>query len=685
VGHSWRRGGALLRCREAGTRRGIDPENGGAAASTAGVFVRSRSRTPFGIGLMGLFCIARSLATITYAYNQCYMEYKTIISDEKPNTIAPEFTIYKVDGEDYIFCPIRLRAYKVTSAPEEIVRQWWLYRLKEVYGYDFAMMGVEVKVTVGSTEAKKKADIVVYQDVKWTVPRIFVEVKKPKRRDGLEQLKVYMNATGCRLGMWSNGTPPHVYLMRLEPKDDQEQVNWRELRNIPARNETLSDVDTPITRCELEPITDFLSILRECEDYIKAHEGSSPFDEIFKLVFTKLYDERAHLKNDTSQAHFRVGVFQAPEEARAKIGKLFEKAKARWSGVFKAGEEIGLTDESLAFCVSALQKAYLLKSDADVLGSAFEVMINPGMKGDKGQYFTPRHVIQMCIDVLDPRDGESFFDPACGSGGFLIGGMEHVFAKIEAERDDPNEIIENKKDYASENVFGIDYDHLIAKVAKAYMLIWGDGRSNIAVCDALNQDSWSSDTLAKFTVGEGSVRQLRRFDIIATNPPFAGDIAADDTLSKYELAYKPEKQGGRKRVNKLGKEKLFVERCLRMLKPLGRMAIVLPRGILKNYNDEYVRRFILREARILGVVALGSDMFKPFTNTKTCVVFLQKRVAPLDDLNKFFDDPKPAFAVTKRPGKDKSGRLVRDGSGKVRSDIPEITGFLRASVTFDKP
>jgi type I restriction enzyme M protein len=613
------------------------------------------------------------------------MQYRTVVADEKPNTAPTEFTVFQVGGDEYIFCPVRKRAYKVNSAPEEKVRQWWLYRLREVYNYEFDQIDVEVKVTVGAAEARKRADIVVYQDNRLAIPRIFVEVKKPKRRDGLEQLKVYMNATGCRLGLWSNGDPPHVYLMRIEPKEGEEQANWRELRNIPARTESLSDVDTPITRRELEPVSDFLSILRECEDYIKAHEGSSPFDEVFKLVFTKLYDERAHLKNDDSPAQFRVGVFQAPEETREKISSLFDKAKTRWSGVFKPGEEINLTDESLAFCVSALQKAYLLKSDADVLGSAFEVMINPGMKGDKGQYFTPRHVIEMCISILDPKDGETFFDPACGSGGFLIGAMDHVFHKIEAERDDPNEIIENKKDYAGENVFGIDYDHLIAKVAKAYMLIWGDGRSNIAVSDGLNQDNWSSDTLSKFSIGQGKRRRLRQFDIIATNPPFAGDIAADDTLTKYDLAYKPTRDGGRRRVNKLGKDKLFVERCLTMLKPHGRMAIVLPRGVLKNYNDEYVRRYILREARILAVIGLGGDMFKPFTNTKTCVVVLQKRAGPLDDLNEFLADPKPAFAVTKRPGKDKSGRLIRDEQGAVRSDIPEITAFVRQSIRFEKP
>ena len=129
-----------------------------------------------------------------------------------------------------------------------------------------------------------------------------------------------------------------------------------------------------------------------------------------------------------------MGVFEGPEEARTRISKLFNDAKDQWHGVFEHSEDIGLTDETLAFCVSALQNTYLLKSDADVLGEAFEVMINPSMKGDKGQYFTPRHVVRMCMEVLQPGDTETLLDPACGSGGFLVAAMEHVFQKIKKER-----------------------------------------------------------------------------------------------------------------------------------------------------------------------------------------------------------------------------------------------------------
>ena len=425
--------------------------------------------------------------------------------------------------------------------------------------------------------------------------------------------------------------------------------------------------------------------MRDCEVYIKAHEGANAFDEIFKLIIAKLYDEKYNLKNDDSPAKFRVGVFEAPEEARIRIDNLFNESKIKWKGIFQDNEAIQLTDDSLAYCVSALQKIYLRKSPSDILGSAFEVMINPDMKGDKGQYFTPRHVIKMCIEVLAPKDGETVFDPACGSGGFLIGALDYVYAQIEADRDNENDIIENKKDYASECAFGIDYDKTIAKVAKAYMLIWGDGRSNIAACDALNSSSWDEDILAKFTTGKGVEKKPRQFNIIATNPPFAGDISSDDTLSQFELAYKMDKKGKRKRQNKVAKEKLFIERCINMLVPGGRMAIVLPRGILKNYSDERVRRYILQNTKVLAVVGLGNNMFKPFTNTKTVVLFLQKRLKPLDSENQiehFCSKDNIAFCVTERSGKDKAGKIVVDANGEIISDLPEITKYLLQNIRF---
>ncbi len=610
------------------------------------------------------------------------MNYEITETDSKPTNPPSAFCVYKVLEDLFVYCPIRKRAYSVNKKPEEIVRQWWLYKLRDQYGYKFDQLDVEVAVSVGSAEAKKKADIVVYSNGKKLTPRIFIEVKKPKRFDGVEQLKVYMNATGCRLGLWSNGSSPPVSLLRVEATGNKEEPTWRELRNIPSSTETLQDVDNPLTRQDLNPISDFLGILRECENFVKAHEGVDPFDEIFKLIFAKLYDERRNLKNDTSRAKFFVGAMEPAADAKSRVNHLFEEAKNQWRGVFDGSEFLALGDETLAYCVSSMQYSYLLRSDADVLGSAFEVMINPTMKGGKGQYFTPRHVIQMCIEILQPKDHETILDPACGSGGFLVTAMEHVFTEIRKERDDDHEIMENQKDYASNNVFGIDYDPLIAKVAKAYMLIWGDGRAHIRVADGLNPTGWDTETRAIYQTGKGSKASVRQFDIIATNPPFAGDISAEETLSTYEVAYATDSKGRRKRKRKVARDILFIERCLDFLKPGGRMAIVIPRGTLKNYNDEYVRSHVLKRSKVIGVVGLTGQMFKPFTNTKTCVLFLEKRIKSLSEIELVMNDPNIVFATSERPGKDRSGRLVHGSSGEISSDLPEIASYFLTNATW---
>ena len=612
------------------------------------------------------------------------MQYNLVAAAKKPSAVAQQFTVTQVGHTKYIFCPIRKKAYAVTNKPEEIVRQQWLYELRDKYGYSWEQISVEVPVTVGSTEAKKAADIVVYKDNRKTDPRIFIEVKRPKRVDGIEQLHVYMNATNCRLGMWSNGTDPNVYLLRIPGSGENEDTEWRELRNIPARNESLSDVDTPITRKELVPVNDMLGVVKDCENYIKAHEGTDAFDEIFKLIFAKLFDERRNLKNDDSPAKFRVAALEKPEVARKRISALFVEAKKKWEGVFTAGEEIQLGDHALAYCVSAFQRHYLLRSDVDVLGSAFEIMINPSMKGDKGQYFTPRHVVDLCISVLDPKETETILDPACGSGGFLVGAMDHVFKTIQAERDDTHEIMENQKDFASDNVFGIDYDPLIAKVAKAYMLIWGDGRSNICIADGLAEENWNDHAKSRiFQQNSSGEKTLKQFDVIMMNPPFAGAVSSRSVLKNYDLAQYTDAKGKTVHAKSVDRDILFLERAIKYLRPGGRMAVVIPRGLLKNYGDERVRRFLVKNARVRAVVSLTGTMFNPFTNTKTCVLFLQKSMSPLDDIDDAYGDEEIIYAVSQKPGKDRSGKLIRDEDGNIVSDLPEIRDYIMNNIVWE--
>lgn len=541
----------------------------------------------------------------------------------------------KIDkAKNKIFCLIRNRWIKLT--PEEIVRQGFIAELVNSYQYALDEMNVEVRVRMGSTYAKKRADVVVYTDSKKRTPNIIVETKKKNRKDGLDQLHSYMNATGAQFGVWTNGIP--VFQLREEPN------KFRAIPDIPSKGATLSDIDKPLQRKDLEKIEDLIGLVKDCENEIKVHQGLG-FDEMFKVIFAKIYDEKMNLGKENSKCQFRVGITERPEIAGERIRELFRKARDKWTGVFGKDAEIELNDYNIVYVGSALQKAYLLESEADVLGAAFEMMINPDYKSDLGQYFTPRQVIKMCVEMLNPKESDRICDPACGSGGFLIYCMNHVYKSINEFWDKVDEAADHRKDFAQQKVYGIDYDPRLVKVAKAYMLIWGDGRANIKCFDSLDYNNWTNQDRII----------LKDFDNVLTNPPFAGDQKKMEILSQYDLAFKGDPSKN-KIMSSQTKAVLFIERCLKLLREGGRMCIVVPQGILNNLNDDYIRNYIDKKARILAVVGLHENMFKPFTTPKTSVIFLQKWKT-----NERKVDYNIFFAVSNYPGKDKRGNTIYVG------------------------
>ena len=281
-------------------------------------------------------------------------------------------------------------------------------------------------------------------------------------------------------------------------------------------------------------------------------------------------------------------------------------------------------------------------------------------KSKKGQYFTPRHVINMTVKMLNPKSDEYIIDPACGSGGFLIACMNWVkenYLKSEYE----------KQEYAKEYLYGIDFADETAKVSRALMLIAGDGRSHLFKLNSLDPREWQGEDPDKLHARSELLTRLEKFkdytqeqenkntfknftfDVLLTNPPFAGEIKDPGLLRQYEFGRKKGKL-----VNKMERHILFIERDLEFLRPGGRMAIVLPQGVLNNTNMEYVRNYLLDKARILGVIGLHGNTFKPHTGTKTSVLFLQKW-----DENEEIPKDYPIFmAVSKKGGKDNSGNYV---------------------------
>lgn len=572
-------------------------------------------------------------------------------------------------GKIWVTCAVTGK--KRPAKPEEIIRQLTIYTLADDLRYSLSQIDIEVPIKMGSTYASKKADIVVYKEDTKQTPYIIIEVKKPLRKDGLEQLDSYMNATGVFYGAWINGNDA-IYQLRIEPN------LFEELQRLPAVNEGLDDVKTPIKKNQLKPIHDLKEEVQYLENTVLANAGVSAFEEIFKLIFSKLYDE--FNKGDDEAMEFRTTT-AAPQEQYNRLNGLFKKASVEWSDIFSTSDKIELTPEALISVASAFQTKKFYDADLDVIDAAFEYMINPEQKGDKGQYFTPRPVVKMCVKMLNPKPEERVLDPACGPGGFLIHSLHWVFERSLKPRY-KNNLAKRKFDYANSRLFGIDFDPRLSRVAKAMMLIAGDGRSNVYRVNSLDLREWKNRT-----DGLAGAIQDGKFDLVMTNPPFAGNISQPEILGGYDLAYKGDHTKN-KRVNKLTRDVMFIERCLRFLKPGGRMAIVLPQGNLNNTNAEYIRTWVMDKARLLAVVGLHVNTFKPFTGTKTSVLFLQKWMAGEEPLQDY-----PIFlAVNEKPVKDSSGDYIfkknsdrsyaTDSQGKriIDHDLDEIAeGFINFS------
>jgi type I restriction enzyme M protein len=431
----------------------------------------------------------------------------------------------------------------------------------------------------------------------------------------------------------------------------------------------------------LQPVRDLYAIFKDVEQEIVAHQTVDTFNEIFKIVFAKLYDERVNLPRDDSVTQFKLGITEDPAVAANNVRKLFQKAKSKWNDVYEPGDEIQLHQANIEYCIRALQQYHLIRS-GDVLGVAFELLVNQEMKGEMGQYFTPRQVVDMMTSMLGPTIDERVCDPACGSGGFLIYAMRRVFDYINEVWDDADDRAEQRKDYAQEKLIGIDNDPRLVRVAKAYMIMENDGRGGIHGVDALDFGAWNRE-LRQSILGRKlskDVSNLNKLveprteqdgvDVILTNPPFAGAIKTVSTLRQYDLAIK-DSTGLREKVVRAI---LFLERCVDLLKPGGRMAIVLPQGLFNNITDQYVRDFIDERARILAIVALHPYTFKPFTLAKTSVLFLQKwREDEERDL-----DYEIFTALSMHPGKTKLGQpLYLEDGITLDCDMPQIASAFR--------
>jgi len=575
----------------------------------------------------------------------------------------------------------------VKASPEEVEAvQIFSRRLIEDYDYPKSHIQTRPQYRVrkrpSDEEKSYPVDIAVFKNSRRIEDDLFmvVECKKKNRKDGLEQLKLYLDMSPAEIGVWFNGLE-HAYLRKVYHKDGRR--TYQDLPSIPRYGQRIEDIGL-FKRKDLKVPSDLKAIFRDLRNHLAGNVTGITRDEvlaqqIINLLFCKIYDEINTGADDV--VTFRSGIDEPPREVRKRILALFDdKVKGDFNDVFDKTDSITIDAESLVYVVGEIENYCVTEAPRDAVGDAFEVFIGPALRGGEGQFFTPRNVVRMMIEILDPEPGEMILDPACGSGGFLIMALEHAWKKMEVQAKAKGwsavQLDRKKRDIASKCFRGIDKDSFLAKVTKAYMAIIGDGRGGV-FCEnsLLPPKDWHHGTRDSIEIGS--------FNVVLTNPPFGTKIPikGERVLAQYELGYKwkkDKKTGKVEKTNTLHEDQppqiLFLERCLQFLKPGGRLGIVLPEAVFGMPTYEYVVTFLRERTKILGIVSMPEALFKTSgkggTHAKVCVVFIEKTVPKEGEAYVIF------MADVKWCGHDSRGNptIRKDSSGVevLLDDVPKV-------------
>ncbi|MDR3234715.1 MAG: N-6 DNA methylase, partial [Planctomycetaceae bacterium] len=486
----------------------------------------------------------------------------------------------------------------VNAIPEEVdAVQIFARQLVEDYGYTKKQIQTHpqyrVKIRPSDTKKEYPVDIAVFSNGIKNEDNVFiiVECKKKNRKDGRSQLEDYLRFSKATLGVWFNGEE-RLFLQKYENKGT---VQFQEIPNIPVAGQRLEDIGK-FRRKDLKATHNLKAVFKAIRNHLAANASGTTRDEalaqqLINLIFCKIYDEKYTKPNEI--VRFRAGIGEDSKDVQARMLLLFKDVKNDLPEVIDTSEMLVLDADSIVFVVGELQNYSLIACERDVIADAFEIFIGRALKGEQGQFFTPRNIVKMIVDVLQPSETDKIIDPACGSGGFLIDTLRFIWNGIERKYSELNwkdgEIEKRKIEIATKNFRGIDKDNFLSKVAKAYMNLVGDGTTGIFCDDSLEMpNSWKTETRHKISLGN--------FDIVLTNPPFGAKILVkgEDKLKQYLFGYKWKRD---KKTQCWQQEKLkpseapqvlFIERCLSLLKKGGRMGIVLPEGTFGNPSDRYI-------------------------------------------------------------------------------------------------
>lgn len=570
--------------------------------------------------------------------------------------------------EDKLLCFIT--GALVNDDEHERNRQLLGRELHEEYGYEIDDMDTEVTTKVGSQSGR--ADIVVFDEEKPHIDekaRIAVEIE-PEDTDpgdpehGVEQVKSYMYMYPAEFGIWFNGVQKFFY-----HRQDDEII---EINDIPPQGLELEDIEVPDFG-QLRPASELRGEFKRCHNFIAGNQGfqkTEAFHELLKIIFCKVHDER---HSDRPQFYVtNTERRENPQRAAARIvgnDGLFAEVKEANPEIFDEEETINLNAEVLTFVVSVLQGYSLIQTETDVKGEAYEEIVGDNLRGDRGEFFTPRNVCRAAVEMVFhtiPREdwnNVKIIDPANGTGGFLIATLEYLkgeFYKSELDKwGDEKQAEENTWErlygFAERNLHGIDMNPNLARATKMNIVMHGGSPENIFSEDSLEIPSnWSDSAAETIKTPWGDSENEDKdpwadpdnegYDVLLANPPFGADIQIDNIpkLRQFDTGHNWDMDNYTQRNNvrtSAPPEQLFIERSVRFLKPGGKLAMIIPDNILTNPGLAFIRYWLMQHTNIVASVSLPRETFEPFVGTKSHLVIAEKK--PEDEVG--LEDDYEAF------------------------------------------
>jgi len=542
--------------------------------------------------------------------------------------------------------------------PEEKVRARVYVELIEKYQY--SPDRVDLEVYPPRRVPKLPADIAVYEDDEREKIYIVVETKATSSKNDVELGKREglgnANLLNARYLLVACGKEEIAYDLKTKPS--LKTLDKYTIPQLPIHYGKLpkyrfkkgGELFFELRKADFNELK---NKFQRCHDEIwegGKRDPAESFDEMSKLMFAKIFDER--FTKLSEHYKFQIGTNEDARTIADRVRERYAAAQSKEPGVF-AGE-LKVPDRVINAVVEILQDISLLQTDLDAKGRAFEHFLSEIFRGKLGQYFTRREIVEFMVSMLEPTEDDLVIDPACGSGGFLLYCMRQVREKIQSDyAGDQRSIDRIDWDFSHKQVFGIDINDRIARVAMMDMVIHDDGHSNIECNDALT-DYQNFDRRKDI--------RPNKYSLLLTNPPFGAVVKDQKILKQHELGSKTRKRNGQKT------EILFIERCLDLLKAGERMGIVLPDGILTNLSLQYVRDFIGKRARILAVISLPQCTFVPSgSGVKASLLFLQKK-RERESLGDY-----PIFmAVADHVGYDATGRSDKNDFPKILEEYKKF-------------